>query len=1092
MLNIFEINKSIELILDNLTLQNYHKHTSYSNIYTPDSGANNEEYAKRAKELGSSVLCSGEHGYQGNYWDVYDIAKANGLKFVFSCEAYWVKDRFEKDRTNSHIVLIAKNENGRRKINGALSEANDTGYYYKPRLDLELLLSLPPDDVFVTSACIAFWAYDDIEESILKLHNHFGDNFMLEVQYHDVQKQADINRDILRLSKEHGIDIICGLDSHYILPEHAKDRDYILEYKHIQYEEENGFYLDYPDVHETYKRFKTQGVLSDEEILRAINNTNLILDFEDIVLDDSIKLPNLFPDKTQEERNEIYKGLLQKGWNKTKKDIPKEKHELYRKEIRKEANVVLNTKMADYFIDDYYLVKKAVEMGGKLTLTGRGSGVSFYTNKLLGFTDVDRIAAPVKMYPERFMSEARILQTKSLPDLDLNWGNPEVAEEAQTIVFGEGHSYPMIAYGTLKAKSAFKWYAGANHIPFDIANNISKQIDEYEKDLKYADEQDREDINIYHYVAEEYHYLLDDSKKYRGVIESKKRHPCGYLLYDGNIREEIGLIKVKTESTKKEYMVACIDGKMADKYGFVKNDLLKVDVVNNIKDVYNNIGIEYPSILELGEILKTSPEMQRVYHEGITIGINQFEKESTTLKSTKYKILNVSEATAFVAAIRPSFKSMYDTFEKRQEFEYGIKVFDELIATEEMPDSFILYQEQLMTALGYSGIPMDETMTLIKAISKKKEKVIMGYKTRFLEGFSSKIMEDGSYTLELAEDSAHKVWQIIEDSAQYGFNASHAYCVANDSLYGAHLKSHYPYEFYEYMLETYSMKGKKDKVALLKKEMTKFYNIVEGDFKLGADNRKFTADKENNCIHPSVLAIKGFGKNIGYELYDLGKKDYDNFIDVLIAIGDTIINSSQTEILIKLEYFSKFGGTKRLLKIKEIYDNIYERKQISKSKMFDIPMDVLSRNCEKETDKTYLKIDYMAILNEMVGKLSTVDYNIIEKLGFENEYLGYVKTVLSKYSGQYNFITSIEPKGNNQIVELYNISNGDTEKYKIKGYNFIKNPLTVNQIIGIIEITEDGRWKTSDEFITDKNPNGFYQDFEDKELILTKWKIVKG
>ena len=183
-------------------MQNYHRHSCYSNIFVPDSAATNEEYAKRAKELGHKIISSVEHGWQGYYFETYELAKKYDLKFVFGAEAYWVKDRKkeyevfdsetkevkkdkdgtivkQKDKKNCHVILLAKNENGRQAINSILSTANIDGYYFKPRVDLELLLSLPSNDVFVTTACIAFWQYDDSEEIVQKLYNHFGNNLML-------------------------------------------------------------------------------------------------------------------------------------------------------------------------------------------------------------------------------------------------------------------------------------------------------------------------------------------------------------------------------------------------------------------------------------------------------------------------------------------------------------------------------------------------------------------------------------------------------------------------------------------------------------------------------------------------------------------------------------------------------------------------------------------------------------------------------------------------------------------------------------------------------------------------------------------------
>ena len=175
---------------------NYHSHKMFTNIIVPDSPAKYEEYIERVIELDQSVITSVEHGFQGNYWLLNELIENKNiefkkrrdkgetnvprdLKFVFGVEAYWVKDRHEKDKSNCHMILLGKNENGRKKINLALSKANEDGMFNgRPRLDFELLFELPKDDVFITSACLAYWnKYEDIDEITLRLHNYFGYNF---------------------------------------------------------------------------------------------------------------------------------------------------------------------------------------------------------------------------------------------------------------------------------------------------------------------------------------------------------------------------------------------------------------------------------------------------------------------------------------------------------------------------------------------------------------------------------------------------------------------------------------------------------------------------------------------------------------------------------------------------------------------------------------------------------------------------------------------------------------------------------------------------------------------------------------------------
>lgn len=1081
-------------------MQNYHRHTSYSNIYVADSAAINEDYAKRAVELGHKVISSVEHGWQGYYFETLELANKYGLKFIFGAEAYWVKDRHEKDRINGHIIMLAKNENGRRAINGILSTANEDGYYFRPRVDLELLLSLPADDVMITTACIAFWHYDDADEIVQTLHNHFKENFFLEIQYHDTEAQINLNKRILDLSEQHGIKMIVGMDSHFIYPDQSKERDYILAAKNIHYEDEDGWFMDYPDDETTMNRFLKQGVFSKEQIQRAMDNTDLLLEFENYAIDNrifskDIKLPTLydgkhtidgvlFPKLNQEQRNKEYSKLITKLFKNYTKGVNPEQINEYFDGVKNEVQVIKDTNMSDYFLIDYYMVKRALELGGVLTDSGRGSSVGYFTNTLLGFSKVDRFQSPIKLYPERFISKSRILETKSLPDIDLNWGTPDIAAEAQEEILGKDHAYPMIAFGTCKKKSAFKLYARSQNMDFDLANTISGQIEKYDDALKYADDEEKDEIDIYDYVDEEYHSYIDASKKYQGIIMDKKKAPCAYLLYDGSIREEIGLIKCKSETTKKEYMTAVIDGAIAENYKFLKNDILKVDVVLLIDLIYKRIGLKHHTVNELMELVKNDKKVWDIYAKGFTMGVNQVEKSSTTRKSMKYKPKNVSELSAFIAAIRPAFKSMYSKLENRENFSYGIPAFDKILQTEELPQSFILYQEQTMNTLNYAGFPIDECYGIIKAIAKKHPEKVKPLKERFINGFKEKIIQDEGISADKAEEDSAKVWQIISDSCGYGFNSAHAYCMALDSLYNAYLKANYPYEFYEVLLQTYSDKGKKDKVAELKQEMGRAFGIQEGDYKFGLDNRKFVADPENHTIYPSLLSIKGLSQGCANDLYALGQKKYDNFYDLWKDMKKKKnLNSGKVNTLIEIGYFDDFGSIGKIKRFIDILDQLYNRSQFSKS---NPPMEFISyiKKYSEETDKQYRKFDYDTALREIWDNLEDIDIPFNERLKFELQNIGYVKTQIPDMSPDYAFVQEFECKYKNPKLTLYRLSDGSTEIVKVRRKKYDEAPINVGDIIKTIECSEEGRWS--------KDSNGdWQQDQSDKESILKKWSFVR-
>lgn len=698
-------------------------------------------------------------------------------------EAYFVKDRNEKDNTNCHIILAAKTRKGVGDLNYILSEANISGYYYRPRIDLELLMSLDLRDVFVTTACIAGvfkYGYAEAERLILRMAAHFRDSFMLEVQYHDTDQQREVNEFLLKLYRKHGIPLIMGTDSHFIHPEDAALREHRLEANHIRYEDEGGWYMDYPSGAEAFRRFQEQGVLSDAQIREAMENTNVFLSFEDIVFDKSKKLPTIYPQLTQEQRNQKYMDLILGEFDRQTAGMSEDERAVRMEGVRYETDVVTSTGMSDYFLLDHEIVRRAVEKGGVITKTGRGSCPSYYTNALLGLSSIDRFAIPVEMFPDRFISADRI-RSGSLPDIDMNVANREAFEAAQTEVLGEWRAAPMVAFGTLKRLSAWKMYCRAADIPFETANEVGSQLKAYESAVRFAE--DGEEVELSDYVPPQFRDLVAASERYMGMIDSISPHPCAYLLCTEDIRREIGVIRINSRTGKKQPVFAAfIDGATAEQYGYLKNDLLLVDVVRVNQEAFHRIGMAQPDVSALLEMTRNDRDTWRMYAEGYTMGLNQVEQEKTREKVMRYKPKNITELAAFVAAVRPAFKSMLPTFLDRRHFDYGIPAFDRLIQTREMTSSFLLYQEQTMKTLQFAGFSAPESYAAIKAIAKKHPEKVLPLKERFLEGFAAKA----------DMPSAEKVWKIIVDATSYGFNSSHAVCVALDSLYGAWLKAHHP------------------------------------------------------------------------------------------------------------------------------------------------------------------------------------------------------------------------------------------------------------------------------------------------------------
>ena len=1061
---------------------NYHKHTSLSNRYMKDSPLLPIDYWNELKARYGDKPCiytTVEHGWAGNYFKQYDdlekFNKKNGtnIRWVYGAEAYWVKDRHESDRSNCHIVLLARTDKGRKAINKILSIANKDGYYARPRIDLELIDQLPYDDVMITTACVAFWnKYDDIADIVRHLSTSFP-HFYLEVQAHDTPEQKELNRHIIQMSEELNVPIIAGCDSHVITESQMLDRDELLKSGNIHYEDEDGWYMDYPTYDVLFERFKQQGVLTDEQIKAAINNTNVLFEFEDIKLDRSLKVPVIkeLRNKTQEERNHIFEQILKDEWFLQKADINKDKLQQYYQEIKHDIGEIEACNMSDYFILSYMVMKRGQEKyGGILTPSGRGSAVSMYLNKLLRLTKVDKVNSPVLMYSERFLTKERVLDSHTPPDIDNNVSDRQPFIQAQRDLVGELGTYDLLALGTLKFKAAWKMYARAYNVEPDTANEVSKQIDRYETAKKHAE--DGETVDIHKYIEPKYQELVDGCKKYLGIYDTAKGHPCGCLCYEGDIESDIGISLCKSEATGKEVLVANIESGTIDAFGYLKQDYLIVDSIGLTYDIYKEAGIEPFTVNQLLEKIAHDDATWQIYADGYTQCVNQCEQPKSTQKVMRYKPKNIAELTQFIAAIRPSFQSMYQTFEQRQHFDYGIKALDDLLQDEYCSSSFILYQESLMKVLGFAGFPMSETYTIIKAISKKKDYIIKDAKPKFIKNFAQAILDTGETDDDnKAHELADKVWTIIENSAAYGFNSAHAYCMAIDSVTIAYLKAHYPLEFYKCVLQRFTDKGEKDKVALIKQEMLKRGYKLK-DIQFGDDNRSFNIDRANNCIVQTMASIKDMPKSAPEALYELGKSDIKNRAALYQALmDDPRINKKAIEILFHLGYFNKFAQPNRLITEYEIYQKYISVKVLTKSSFDDIMIDVIRPCCGKETEKQFREIDNRALITTLIKQANIKPTTIVDRIKWQLEYLGYC-TVSDPNSDPNDWLVlDVKTTGYGTVyITAYNLCSGAERTYRANKKFWENHQLSKGDVIRAVlqeknkmKKDENGEWITLSE-----------------------------
>ena len=1027
---------------------NYHKHTHYSNISTLDCVVKPEEYMIRAVELGHTEYFTTEHGYQGNIFDVYTLCQKYNLKCIYAAELYYVDNRYEKDKGNYHLVVIAMNENGRKQINKIISEANETGYYYKARVDKELVLSLNPNDVIITTACVAsrlFKGDNWLEEFFLPMYEHFGKSMYLEVQNHNEDIQKKHNKMILELSDKYGLGIIHANDSHYIKSEDAQYRKLFLKAKGVVYGDEDTFILDYPDEKTIIQRYREQGILSDEQIFQALDNTLILKQSTGITIDKEFKIPKVTA--YNEDSDKVLAKIINESWKKERVNIPKEEHAKYIKEIRYEYDMIKKCGMSDYFIIDYKIAKKAIEeYNGILTHTGRGSGVSFYINKLLGLTEIDRIWCPVKLYPTRFMSDTRILESRSLPDIDQNWADVAAPIKASQDYLGIDGIRQMVSFKPMQVSSAFRLWCKAKDLNINEYDEVAKRL----RDDEHCLDND-----------EKWSTLIEESKVFRGVIESIAPSPCSYLLLDKPISEEIGLISIGSGNDR---VVCCVlDGYNCDYYKYLKNDYLIVTVWDIISKVYEKIGTPIDDIKEL--ISKCDDKVWDLFSNCITATINQCDTDFGKQTLKVYKPRTIEELSAYVAAIRPGFANNLETFKNRETYSTGVPELDELLKDS---FSYIMYQESIMSYLVWLGIPEKDSYDIIKKISKKKfkEDELKNLKDKLSKGWLNKI---GNL------DMFEKTWSDIENSSRYSFNASHSVSVALDALYGAYLKANYPMEYYSVVFEIYS--DDINKTRDLTDELP-YFNIKLKLPKFRISNNHYTCDKGNNVIYKNIQSIKFLNETIAEQLYGMRDMQFNTFLDFLKV---NPCNSKQTEILIKLDFFSEFGKTGKLMDIYNFYQTRYDKnkfkKQIKKDKN-PYSIDIISKY-SKETEKQYVIIDEEGFCNDIISSFEDKEISIKERLDAQIEYLGYIEYKNDK-AKDYGYIIDVNTKYTPRFT-IYKIDTGETISVKYSKRDYEQSELDKGKIIKFVT-TEKPRKKLID---------GHWVDVEESELWIKSYKIFQ-
>lgn len=1041
---------------------NYHKHSEYSSMCggMPDSATKQEEYIKKAVEYGHHSYFTTEHGNCGDIFEAFTLCQQYGIDCYVGLEGYIVADASSKDASNYHIIIIPKNESARKKVNVINSHAHMTGYYYKPRIDVHELLTLDKNDVFITTACEAgiLRDKDGFKNIFLPLYKHFGENLMLEIQNHKTDSTRAYTERALKLHDKLGLRIIAANDSHAVDADGLERRRQLLLGKRISYGNEDTYILDYPDYDTMVTRFVEQGVVTKDQAIEAINNTMIFKECEPLYLDTEIKMPTIYPNLTPGERvKELKRQVSVRFKNVIKEDgITKEELPMYVEGLRKEMGIIEETNevchTADYFLLDTKIVDLATnKYGGCITRTGRGSCGAFYTNRVLGLTQLDRFKIKLPSFPERFMSAARLINQRSLPDVDVNCSGQEPFVKATRELLGEHGCYPMVAYGELKESEAFRNVCRSHNLDFADFNEVGKNLDAYRDDPKWKS-------------------YIDECQKYVGIKVSASVHPCAHILSNKNILEEYGVVRCG------DALCVMITSVEADQYKVLKNDYLIVSVWSLINDTCKLAGIKIPVFNNLLKKIDHDPKVWDLVKNGLTCTINQMDTDNGKQQAMKYGVSSFEEAAMLSAAIRPSFDAWREKFLNRENYSTGSEALDNIF---EMTHHYLLFQENLMQYFEWLGITPAESIGLIKKISKKKihPEDFANLETRLKEGW---IKQNGS------DYMFDETWKMIQGCMSYGYCSMHGAAVGGDACYGLYLKAYYPLEYYTVCFNQY----KKDErtTRILKNELSYFDIKLEG-VSFGHSKGEYVFNRDTRTIYKGLGGIKYLNDRIANELYTLGQEAYGGFLDVLMALRDTSVNSKQLDILIKLDYFHDYGEPNELLKTVELFNAIYGKKQFAKSKIEDIgiPVEVIEADSGKKTEKTYGGFDSTQVL------MDTIDYykdhgmipktSLMDRITYQQENYGYIQIVVPKIRAGVAFVQSVEGE-RKRTVTLYRLKTGETETVRVREKQFDSNPFEVGQIIETLECSEEKRWKRNAE-------TGEFYQINDWETILRKWNIVR-
>lgn len=1053
-----------ENAIDNYVV--YHLHSDLSNGVTNiDSVTKFGQYIERAKECGMKALGFSEHGSIFEWWHKKCAIEAAGMKYIHGIEAYLTQSINEKARDNYHCVLIARNYAGFLELNDLVSRSfnrTDGHFYYVPRISFDELFQTS-DNIIVTTACVGgvLGKGDElVRERFTGFLTANKDRCFLEIGHHRDEKQIRYNRMIAELGKNTGLRLIAGTDTHVLNANHEKGRSILQTAKNIRFDGEENWDLKFKTFDELAEAYQKHDELSREDWVSAIENTNQLADMvQPFTLDRSTKYPHIYDNPEEEFERKIYAAMDSHPCalkNHSKEEIERV--------IRGELDVYKATKSVDFMLMQTYLRDWEREHGIQCGY-GRGSVSGSMIAYLLGITKMDSMRFGLNFF--RFMNPSRV----SNADIDTDYAGKD-RDTVKTFLLRDKMGLPtirsaeIITFNTIALKGAVRdvcrgLYKDSPSVDYmKLSDEISKGVDTNEDGMR-----------------RKYPQVFEYADIVNGTIVSIGTHPSGVLISDLPIESTIGLCSISTTP----YPVSMINMKELDDLMYVKLDILGLDNIGVVNDTCRTLGIERltPDNVDLNDM-----DVWKSIRDDTT-QIFQWESESAraflkkfmsdrTLEIARSRIPNFSMIKWLSfgnGLIRPACASFRDSVARGEFYDNGFDALNEFLAPEA---GRIAMQETIMQFLvrfcGYSDAESD---TVRRAIAKKKgtETLLPEIQRRFIKFCGEKYgMSEAD-----SERIIKPFLKIILDASAYGFSWNHSDPYSILGYICGYLRYYHPLEFLTSALNIFA--DNMDKTAEIIKYAGKVGIRVTMP-KWGISRGDYAFDQEKRIIAKGVTSIKYMSRKLAEELYELAhSRNYTSFMELLADLDDkTSINTRQLDILIKLDFFSDFGNQRELLRITDLYYELFKQgraKKIPKDRVDGTPLEpVIARYATGVTKaggeaKSYTILDMQSAMLEAekaVLAIGMEDLGLMLKVRNFYDAMGYFGyTTGCEEDRRKLFVQEVYPLKRKKdgvvfghSVVTKSIGSGKEAKFTVFNSIFNKDPISQGDIIVCLDFARDG------------------------------------